>query len=153
MRGEVCLLISLIALSLLISAGPAAGAEIGNISGVVVDARTGEPVAGATVRVAGLPLGAVADTSGQFVLRGVPAGRQRLRAERIGYARLSQEVTVVAGQEVQVRLAASPEAVPAGEVTVIGERERARDVEQAPTFATVIEAPAFQGRATSLPEV
>ena len=137
----------------MIASGPALATETGHISGVVVDARTGEPVAGATVRVVGLPLGAVADTSGQFVLRGVPAGRQRLRVERIGYARLSQEVTVVAGQEVRVRLAASPEAVPAGEVTVTGERERARDVEQAPTFATVIEAPAFQGRVTSLPEV
>lgn len=128
-------------------------AETGSVAGVVVDARTGAPVAGAAVRVEGLPLGAAADTSGQFVLRDVPAGRQRLRVERIGYVRLSVEVTVMAGQEVRARIVASPEAVPAGEVTVTGERERARDVEQGPTFATVIEAPAFQGRTTSLPEV
>ncbi len=149
---SVCSVISVVML-LIFAAGLALGAETGSISGAVVDARTGEPVVGAAVRVEGLSLGAAADTSGRFVLTGVPAGRHRLRVERIGYGRLFREVDVAGGQEVRVRLAASQEAVPAGEVTVTGERERARDVEQAPTFATVIEAPAFQGRTTSLPEV
>jgi len=58
----------------------------GIISGRVVSATTLEPLAGASLRVAGTPLAATTDAEGRFVVRGVPVGIRALEARRIGYA-------------------------------------------------------------------
>lgn len=55
---------------------PAAGAATGPtpvVTGTVLDARTGKPVAGATVRAPGGQT-ATTDARGRFVLRGLAAG-------------------------------------------------------------------------------
>lgn len=79
---------------------PAAGV----IRGEVRSERTGDPIPMATVAVAGslVPIVATADSLGAYVLRGVPAGRQLLRAEALSHGPLEVEVFVPAGREVRV---------------------------------------------------
>ena len=45
-----------------------------------VHSRTGEPILGATVVVVGTRLGAMADSTGLYVIASVPEGSVRLRA-------------------------------------------------------------------------
>jgi len=82
----------------------------GAVSGEVLDER-GDPVEGATVRVAGDELPAVvSDRSGRFVLPTVPEGSRTLVADHRGRARSApQEVRVLRGTEVRgVRLRLAP---------------------------------------------
>ena len=81
----------------------------GEIEGVVRDAETGEPLAGAFVAVVGSGTSAVTHGDGSFHLTGVAAGSYFLRIERLGYRSVNTEVTV--GDEsavVTVELTTSP---------------------------------------------
>ncbi|HYR12367.1 MAG TPA: alpha-2-macroglobulin family protein [Longimicrobium sp.] len=56
----------------------------GEVVGVVIDAQTRQPVAGATVSIEGTRLAAVTDASGRFRLAGVPPGRRTVAVARVG---------------------------------------------------------------------
>ncbi len=53
--------------------------------GQVVDARTGAPIPGADVRLAGTPFGSVTNDNGGFFLTGVDPGPRLIRVSHIGY--------------------------------------------------------------------
>lgn len=57
----------------------------GRISGRVVDFESGDPLIGATVRIANTPLATVTDEKGYYKLEKVPAGRINLLFSYIGY--------------------------------------------------------------------
>src|SRR5687768_2638796 len=69
------------------------------LTGRVTDAQNGGPVASALVNVVGTNLGQHTNADGRFSIRGVPAGAQRVRVLRIGYAEQVRAVDVAAGQE------------------------------------------------------
>ncbi|HYN94008.1 MAG TPA: carboxypeptidase regulatory-like domain-containing protein [Pilimelia sp.] len=68
--------------------------DAGRLTGVVTDAATGAPVAGATVRVAETTV-TTSDTGAYTVV--VPAGSHEVTVSRLGYAGVTAEVTVPAG--------------------------------------------------------
>lgn len=79
------------------------------IAGLVLDAETGLPLAGATARVLGSGIGAVTGSTGSFLLRRIRPGTHTLLIERIGYSTVSQNVT--SGDDtaaVTVSMTASP---------------------------------------------
>ncbi|MCY3545626.1 MAG: TonB-dependent receptor [Gemmatimonadetes bacterium] len=81
----------------------------GEIEGVVRDADTGEPLAGAFVAVVGTGTSAVTHGDGTFHLTGIAGGSYSLRVERLGYRSRTSEVTV--GDEsavVAIELTTSP---------------------------------------------
>ncbi|PAP76487.1 carboxypeptidase-like regulatory domain-containing protein [Rubrivirga marina] len=97
MRRLICLLVLL--------AAPAAAqtpAEAGRVVGVVVDAAKGEPLPGATVRLAGTSLGASTTLDGQFVIEAVPAGEYQVEALYAGAEPWRGTVRVGAGETVGV---------------------------------------------------
>ncbi len=59
----------------------------GKISGMITDAKTGEPLPGANVylQVEGEIIGAASDVDGYYVILNVPPGRYTLKAQYIGY--------------------------------------------------------------------
>jgi hypothetical protein len=58
----------------------------GTIVGTVTDRTTGEPLVGVTIRVScGCAITAVSDSTGSFIIRGVPVGIKSLICERPGY--------------------------------------------------------------------
>jgi TonB-dependent siderophore receptor len=71
----------------------------GRVSGRVTDARTGQPIVGASVVLAGTSWHATTDDGGHYRLADVTPGTYTLSASRIGYAKTSQPVTVTADQE------------------------------------------------------
>lgn len=91
-------------LAALVLSAPYQAPKPGVIQGEVRSERTGEPVPFAVVEVAGslVPLVASADSLGRYQLRGIPAGRQLLRARGIDHSALEIELLVPSGREVRV---------------------------------------------------
>jgi outer membrane receptor protein involved in Fe transport len=79
------------------------------VTGRVLDAATGAPLAGTLVVIEGTDRRSVADSAGRFLLLRVPPGPQMLRAERIGYALTRMTLTVPATGTVmhELRMASS----------------------------------------------
>ena len=84
---------------------PALWAQSGVLAGRVVEAASEAPRAGASVGVVGSTRGAIADSSGRFLIPDVPAGTRVLRVRMLGYRQLEREVTVRAGETTRVTLA------------------------------------------------
>ncbi|MBV9774238.1 MAG: carboxypeptidase regulatory-like domain-containing protein, partial [Gemmatimonadetes bacterium] len=123
----LCLLLALPALAR--AQGGAAG-EGASVSGRVTD-TTGAPVPGAAVRVlrsdgTALRSGA-SDAGGEFRLAGLPAGRFRVRAERIGYGVAEREVRLARGEALRVELRLIAGAVQVEELVVRSTRDTQRE--------------------------
>jgi Fe(3+) dicitrate transport protein len=97
-------------------------AQSGIITGKIEVATSQEPVAGAVVRLVGTRLGAVTDSSGQYRIASVPAGRYELETRRPGMTGSRQTVSVGAGETVvqTLHMAAAPQDI--GGIEVIGSR-------------------------------
>jgi Ca-activated chloride channel family protein len=65
----------------------------GSVAGFVRD-QAGRPIVRARVTVMGTALGASSDSTGHYLLPGVPTGRARLRASAAGYAAAEEAVVV-----------------------------------------------------------
>ena len=107
----------------------------GTVRGRVIDAATQQPLLTATVTVASRV--ALTQADGRFVLTGVPAGADTVRARMLGYGPARQGVIVVAGDAVVVDLALTAQAVGLSEVVVTGYGvQRAGDITGAVTAVT-----------------
>jgi TonB-linked SusC/RagA family outer membrane protein len=69
----------------------------GTVTGIVTG-DAGQPLSGVNVVVPGQGIGALTGTDGRFTIGRAPAGTYSLRAQRIGFAPQTQQVTVVPGQ-------------------------------------------------------
>lgn len=79
-------------------------ATYGVIRGLVHDAATAKPIADSIVTVAAKPR-LLSGEDGKFEMVEVSPGKVKVRAERSGYERGEEEVTVTAGKEIQVEIA------------------------------------------------
>jgi hypothetical protein len=68
-----------------LEAVPLAAQQTGTVTGKVVDAQSGAPVASAQVLITGTTIGAAVDNDGNFRLTGVPVTAKQIRARSIGY--------------------------------------------------------------------
>ncbi len=84
-------------------------AQNSTVRGVIRDKQSETPLAGVTVQMLPAPgketapIGGITDAEGQFVLKGVPVGRQALRVTYLGYETQNlPNVLITAGKEVQL---------------------------------------------------
>jgi TonB-linked SusC/RagA family outer membrane protein len=94
--------------------------QAGTVVGIVQDAASGRPLAGAQVLVEGTRLGVITNDQGRYVIPGVPAGTQSIRVVMIGYETDLASVTVTAGTSVTQNFRLAPSAVAIGEIVVTG---------------------------------
>ncbi|MBW3629820.1 MAG: carboxypeptidase-like regulatory domain-containing protein, partial [Gemmatimonadetes bacterium] len=92
----------------------------GTITGVVVDASSRRPVAGASVVVVGTALRAVTSGDGRFTISNVPDGTRTVRVTMVGYGAGEQTVTVSTGQSATLNFDITPQAVVLGEIVAVG---------------------------------
>ncbi|HXG58821.1 MAG TPA: carboxypeptidase regulatory-like domain-containing protein [Thermoanaerobaculia bacterium] len=104
-------------------------AKGGRVGGVVRDAKTRAPLAGAEVRLGqrmamdAVPLASsVSDAKGHFDIAGVPPGQYELLVTRAGYSAPASSITVTPGESVQKTIAAIPMARITG--TVVDEERK-----------------------------
>src|SRR5450755_2279180 len=69
----------------------------GSLSGIVLDSATGKGIAGASVYIADLKLGALANESGNYRFANLPTGSYLVEAHAIGHSTQIKNVTVSVG--------------------------------------------------------
>ena len=94
--------------------------QTGAISGRVLDANSQQPIANANVLVVNRAFGAVTDLDGDYLIRDVPVGTQQLRVTIIGYAPVTQEVTVTAGETATANFSLQIQAVVMEDIVTTG---------------------------------
>lgn len=77
-----------------LAAAPPAAAQQGELSGTVVEAESGRPIAGAQVTVQGQTRSAVTDPEGRFRITGVQGTSVTLQVDRLGFSRSTRQVAV-----------------------------------------------------------
>jgi hypothetical protein len=104
--------------------------DSGTVSGIVVEAGLGRPIAGVTVLVRGLTLATTTDVEGRYTLRGVPPGVQTLTFSKSGYTRgIVTEIRVAPGQISKVDVPLRPEYYEMEEFEVTAEELKEQEVE------------------------
>ncbi|NUO65252.1 MAG: SusC/RagA family TonB-linked outer membrane protein [Gemmatimonadaceae bacterium] len=86
----------------------------------------GQPVGDVQVTVVGTRLGAVTAPNGTYAIPGVAAGTYTVRAQRIGYAPGTQQVTVVAGTTATANFTLDVVATSLSEVVTVGYTQQER---------------------------
>lgn len=105
---------------------PAFAQETGTVTGRVVAARTGVPLGSVQIYLVGTAVGTLSADNGRYILLNVTPGTYQLRAERIGYRTVTQEVTVRAGQSEVMNFGLEEEVLGLDEIVVTGEAGAAR---------------------------
>ncbi|MBI4521482.1 MAG: TonB-dependent receptor [Gemmatimonadetes bacterium] len=105
---------------------PAAAQQAGRIVGQVTEAGSGAPLGEVQIYLQGTGVGSLTNQSGRFVLLNVPPGTYQIRAERIGMATASRQVTVAAGQAAEVNFELETQALGLDEIVVTGTAGAAR---------------------------
>ncbi|HEY8257071.1 MAG TPA: SusC/RagA family TonB-linked outer membrane protein [Gemmatimonadales bacterium] len=119
MRGLRC------TIGLLLAAvwiAPLSAQSTGTVRGRVSDESSQLPLRGAIVAIGALRTETRAD--GVYLLEGVPEGTDSLHVSLIGYAPVSQGVTVAAGQTIDLDVSLTVQAVNLAEVVVVGYGEQ-----------------------------
>lgn len=116
-------------------------AQSGTVRGVVRDADSREPLAGANVVLSGTTTGVATTASGEFRLE-LPAGVQTIVISYVGYADKTETVNVRAGTETTLEVALLPEGLLGQEVVVSASRQ-AEKLTNAPATISVINAKAI----------
>ncbi|RMD93215.1 MAG: carboxypeptidase-like regulatory domain-containing protein [Calditrichaeota bacterium] len=89
------------------------------ISGRVVDAETGEPLASVNVFLAQTTLGDATDRDGRFSIPRIPPGHYQLIVSRIGYEMQKVPVHLAAAEHKEFTFKLKLKILPGGEVTVV----------------------------------
>src|SRR5256885_4702434 len=109
---------------LAVVAAPQLALAQGSITGTVRDSAGGAPLAGVTVTIVGTELHAATDAAGRYAVAQVPAGPQRLRARRLGFAPGDTAVVVQEGMQAVVDLRLRASAVELEAVVTVGYGEQ-----------------------------
>lgn len=118
-------------------AAPVCAQATGTIIGRVTDKATDSAVVAAHVMLVGSLSGAVADSAGGYVLRGVAPGSHTVRALRIGYHAIERTIAVGAGDTTRLDFAIVRSTLQLDEVTVTASRG-ARFVGDVPASQAVV---------------
>ena len=93
-----------------------------NITGHVVDAKTYEHLAFATIAVKGTTIGIATAATGHYFLMNLPQGRFTLVASSVGYRSAEQTVEISPDKTIEVNFSLTEEALSVEEVVVSASR-------------------------------
>jgi hypothetical protein len=119
-------LLALLLLPGALAAQESPAARHGQLSGVVVDDRTGEPVRGALVALPGLRRAAVTGERGEFTLPNLAPGEHPLVVTQLGYDTLRASAPVTAGQASELEIGLDPNPVLLEGIRVVADRLQRR---------------------------
>ncbi len=110
---------ALLVLLCLTLTAPALAGMTGKLSGRITDAATGQPLAGANIRLETLSLGAASDLNGFYTMLRIPPERYTVRISYVGYrTHVIDDVRIESGRATHLPVALEPAAVQTDEVVV-----------------------------------
>ncbi len=103
-------------------------AQFGRIKGVVVDKESGEPIISSNIKILELVNIIVqTDNNGIYVITKIPYGNYTVRFAYIGYESQTRKIEVNSDEPIQVNFSVEKKKNQLNEVTVSGEKEKARE--------------------------
>ena len=126
-----------VALALLAVPVGSAAQQTGSLTGLVTDARTGQPLDAAQVFVVGTEIGSLSGGNGRYLILNVRAGTQQIRTILLGYQTVTQVVTVQVGQPTLADFALESRAIDLDEIIVTGTAGAARRREIGNSIASI----------------
>ncbi len=104
-------------------------AQNATVTGTVKDAKTGEPLVGATVELIGKVkttgrIGAITSPEGKYTIRSIPPGEYTIRLQFVGYKTIMEQITLSADETKQMDLEIMPDIIGLDEVVVTGVASR-----------------------------
>jgi len=121
MRERITLVALVLFANLLMGYFPAIAQPTGSVTGIVSDAETQSPLAGANVMLEGTDMGSATDNQGRFKISNVPVGSYTIIAEYIGYKTVHiPDVIVKSERQTQLTIEMQPSVLNAQQVTVTG---------------------------------
>jgi len=116
-------------------------AQSSAIQGYVRDAKTGEPLPGATVMLVGTSMGAATDINGKYLIQNVPAGTYTIKASYVGYEGKESVITAKAGENIRMDFKLEPVGVKGKEVVVTAQASgQAQAINKELTSAQIVNA-------------
>ena len=112
-------------------------AASGIVSGRIVEASSQRPLANVQVRIIGTQRGALTNDQGDYRIPNVTPGTVQIRAQRIGFAPVTQSINVTAGGSVTSNFVLSATAIQIDEVVITATGESQRKRESGNTIATI----------------
>lgn len=98
----------------------------GTISGLVLDAETGDPVSYAYLHLEGINRTSTSDRDGRFELRNIPEGTYTIIIHRIGYATQSQTIQIDRDEDKELRFQLRPTVLSGQVIEVVADAEGTR---------------------------
>jgi hypothetical protein len=103
-------------------------AQFGRIKGVVVDKENGEPIISSNIKILELTNTIVqTDNNGIYVITKIPYGNYTVRFAFIGYETQTHQIEINSDEPIQVNFSVVKKNNQLTEVTVSGEKEKARE--------------------------
>ena len=99
------MLVTTLAVLLFLSLDASAQPGTGRVTGTIVEARTGVPLAAVLVKVQSTGQQAFSDADGRFEIVDVPSGPQIVLVSVVGFGLVRREVAVATGEAVDIRIA------------------------------------------------
>lgn len=90
----------------------------GSVTGVVLDAQTGETLIGANVFIEGTSNGTATNIEGEFILTNVPPESHTLKISYIGYNNKTIDIIVAAGKKTVVNIEIAYSGIELGAVEI-----------------------------------
>ena len=112
--------------------------EAGTLTGKVIEEKAGTPIPDATVFVVGTTHGSTTKQDGSYRIAGIPAGAVQVRVTRIGYAAITQPVTIAVRGNVTLNFALRPTVAQLDQVIVNAAGGSERKRENGASVATVV---------------
>lgn len=112
-------------------------AQHGTIKGVVIDAKTGDPLPGANVLVQGLEIGSATNVDGEYTISEVPVGQQTIIARFIGYKTQIKVINAVGGEVTEANFNLEETVLALDEVVVTGVGVASEKKKLGNTIATI----------------
>ena len=103
-------------------------AQFGRIKGVVVDKESGEPIISSNIKILELTNTIVqTDNNGIYVITKIPYGNYTVRFAFIGYESQTRKIEVNSDEPIQLNFSVEKKKNQLNEITVSGEKEKARE--------------------------
>jgi outer membrane cobalamin receptor len=94
-----------------------------SVSGIVVDAETGESLPGANILLLPGTTGTASDLLGRFQLAGIVPGEYRIRVQFMGFQTWEKSLVLSAGAKMHLQIALKPSPLAFPEISVSAERD------------------------------
>jgi hypothetical protein len=103
-------------------------AQFGRIKGVVVDKESGEPIISSNIKILELTNTIVqTDNNGIYVITKIPYGNYTVRFAYIGYESQTHKIEINSDEPIQLNFSVVKKKNQLNEVTISGEKEKARE--------------------------